>query len=186
MDRRKTHEVPGAKQQLERAHKSVSEEIVEEELLGEQLDLENLFVVKGRPGIYSPRAHKEGSRFVAMRRLDRFQKKAVNVLLRKCICLGRVKFSLERTQEQVEQRQPATQIGMKEVLNNIGHLEPEKLEEMPVDELMLRMVPDYDPYIFKPYHAEKFLKWYGWIKAWFDELIKDIEPKPEAEIPENQ
>lgn len=129
----------------------------EKSKIGELLNFDELFRVKGKQGLFTvnSKVNKSGMVNVIpfLDHKEKYTVKATNL-----ICLGHLYF----------QKMDAEVLQISDVFNNYEKY----LEKRPVPkitpEIMGILVPDYDPYNFKDYHAKQIVKWY-------DEIIFKIE-----------
>lgn len=125
------------------------------ETLGNSLDFNQLFRVKGKKGIHVVNSTVNKSGMINMREFLDFNKK-VTVKANDLVCLGHL---------QVE-KEDKTYIGLPEVFDNLEKSKFKK--DISNNDMMAIMCPSYAPEAFKPYHARQILTWYS-------EIVKKLK-----------
>ena len=123
----------------------------------EQFEFSDLFRVKGKKGLYFPASTKHKSGVVMLREWEGTGR---------CVTHAR---NLQRLSELVFHKEDGTVLSITEVMDNID--QNLKLEEIPGinkfnarPPVLERIVPGYDPAMFKPSHAVQVLSWWAEIK----------------------
>ncbi len=130
--------------------KKTAEIPVEDLGIGDQLDFNQLFRVKGKQGLFVIGSTVNKSKMIRVASFLDFKTGTI-VNVNKLICLNDYKFLTIRGEH----------LSLVDVFNNYqkyldgGYKEGDKAEK-----IMSIMVPNYDPEYFKAYHVNTILKWY--------------------------
>lgn len=123
------------------------------ETFGDQFDFANLFRAKGKQGVYYPVSQINKGGLIGVTKFLEPESKAITVKANDLVCLGRQVFFNKKGQ----------MTDMADVFTNLNkYVKKTKDAEFknPVEDIMEKMVPDYDELRFKDYHAKQVFKWY--------------------------